>query len=47
MEYKKNWLDDTTNQPSNFRTRNWAKENNKSLGKYNNRNIKFKTSMIR
>ena len=52
-------LDDTTNQPSKFRARNWVEINNESPGdqnddgknKYNtednNKNIKFKTSMIR
>ena len=46
MEYKKiiSLLDDTTNQPSNFRKINWVEIND---GSYNNDNIKFKTSMIR
>ena len=37
MEYKKiiNLLDDTKNQPSKFRTRNWVEINNKSQGAYN------------
>ena len=49
MEYQKtiNLLDGTTNQPSKFRTRNWAEINDKSRGKYDNSSIKFKTSMIR
>ena len=58
MEYQKiiNLLDDTTNQPSKFRTRNWVKINDESQGAYNdnddnnnnnNNNIKFKTPMIR
>ena len=43
-----NLLDDKTNQPSKFRTRNWVEINNESLGTYNERNqIKFKTSMTR
>ena len=49
MEYKKtiNLLDDTTNQPSKFRTRNWAEINDESKGRYDNINIRFETSMIR
>ena len=37
MEYQKiiNLLDDTTNQPSKFRTRNWVERNVESKGKYN------------
>ena len=58
MEYQKiiNLLDDTTNQPSKFRTRNWVEINDKSLGDYknddddnnndDNNNIKYKTTMI-
>ena len=35
MEYQKirNLLDDTTNQPSKFRTRNWVEINDESKGK--------------
>ena len=49
MEYQKkiNLLDDTTNQPSKFRTRNWVEINYDSKGKYDNSNIRFKTSIIR
>ena len=49
MEYQKiiNLLDDTTNQPSKPRTRNWVEINDESKGKYDNSNIRFKTSMIR
>ena len=49
MEYQKiiNLLDNTTNQPSKFRTRNWVEINDKSKGKYDNGNIRFKTSMIK
>ena len=49
MEYKKiiNILDNSTNQPSKFRIRNWVKINNELKGKYDNSNIRFKTSMIR
>ena len=49
MEYQKitNLLDDITNQSSNSRTRNWVETNDESKGKYDNSNIRFKTSMIR
>ena len=50
MEYQKikNLLDDTTNQPSELRTRNWVEINVESRETYNISNqIKFKTSMIR
>ena len=50
MEYQKiiNLLDDTTNQPPEFRTRNWVEINYESWGTHNVSNqIKFKTSMIR
>ena len=49
MEYQKiiNLLDETTNQPSKFRTRNWVEINDESKGRYDNSNIRFKTSMIR
>ena len=46
MEYQKiiNLLDDTTNQPSEFRTRNWVEINVESRGTYNESSqIKFKT----
>ena len=48
MEYQKiiNLLDDTMNQPSKLRTTNWVEINNESKGKYDNSNIRFKTSMI-
>ena len=48
-EYQKmiNLLDETTNQPSKFRTRNWIAINNESKGRYHNSNIRFKTSTIR
>ena len=38
MEYQKiiNLLDDSTNQPSKFRTSNWAEINDESRGAYNN-----------
>ena len=49
MEYQKiiNLLDDTTNQPFKFRTINWVETNDESKRKYNNSNIRFKTSMVR
>ena len=49
MEYQKiiNLLDDTTNQQSKFRTRNWVEINDESKGRYDNSNIRFKTFMIR
>ena len=38
MKYQKirNLLDETTNQPSKFRTRNWVEINNEKWGAYNN-----------
>ena len=43
-----NWLDDTTNQPSKFRIRNWIQANDESRGTYDySSNIKFKTTLIR
>ena len=51
MEYQKiaNLIDDNTlNQPSKFRTRNWIEINDKSRGAYNvNSQIKFKTTMLK
>ena len=51
MEYQKiaNLIDDDTlNEPSKFRTRNWAEVNDESRGAYNvNSQIKFKTSMLK
>ena len=54
MDYQKiiNLLDNTVNQPSKFRTRNWVKMNDESWAAYNNdenrnNNIKFTTSIIR
>ena len=48
MEYQKiaNLLDDASNQPSKFKTKNWAEINGESRGTYNvNSQIKFKTTM--
>ena len=49
MEYPKiiNLLQDTTNQPSKFRTGNWFEINDELKEKYDNNNIRFKISMIR
>ena len=49
-EYQKiiNLLDNTPNQPSKFRTKNWIEINVDSCETYNtNSQIKFKTSMLR
>ena len=49
MEYQKiaNLTDDTSNQPSKFRTKNWVEINDESRGAYNvNSQIKFKTTML-
>ena len=42
-----NLLDDTTNQPSKFRTRDWVEINDESKGRYDNSNITFKTFVAR
>ena len=42
-----NLLHYTTNQPSKFRTRNWVQINDKSKGRYDNNNVRFKASIIR
>ena len=50
MEYQKimNLLDNASNQPSNFRTKNWVKINDESRGGYNvNSQIRFKTTMLK
>ena len=51
MEYQKiaNLIDDNTlNQPSKFRTRNWIEINDEPRGAYNvNSQIKFKTRMLK
>ena len=49
MEYQKiiNLLDDTTNQPSKFRTWNWIEINDESNERYDNSNIRSKTCIIR
>ena len=48
MEYQKiaNLLDNTSNQPSKFRTKNWVEISGESRGTYSvNRQINFKTSI--
>ena len=50
MEYQKiaNLLDNASNQPSKFRTKNWVEINDEARGTYSpNKQIKFKTSMLR
>ena len=50
MEYQKiaNFLDDASNQPSKFKTKNWVEINDKSRGTYIvNSQIKFKTTMLK
>ena len=50
MEYKKiiKLLENTSNQPTKFRTKKWVEINDKSRGTFNtNCQIKFKTSMLR
>ena len=50
MEYQKiiNLLDNTPNQPTKFRTKNWVEINDESRGTHNTNNqISFKTSMLR
>ena len=50
MEYQKiaNLIDDASNQPSKFKTKNWVEINDESRGTYNvNSQMKFKTSMLK
>ena len=50
MEYQKiaNLIDDTSNQPSKFRTKNWVEINDESRGAYNvGSQIKIKTTMLK
>ena len=50
MEYQKimNLLDNTSNQTSKFRTKNWIEINDQSRGAYNtNSDIRFKTTMLK
>ena len=49
MEYQKiaNSIDDASNQPSKFRTKNWVEINDESRRTYKvNSQIKFKTTML-
>ena len=50
MDYQKiaNLLDNTSNQPSKFRTKNWVEINDDVRGAYSpNKQIRFKTTMLR
>ena len=49
MEYQKirNLLDNASNQPSKFRTRNWVEINDEPRGTYTSKSIRFKTTMLR
>ena len=50
MEYQKiaNLLNDESNKPSKFRTRNWVEINDDITGSYSpDRLIRFKTAMLR
>ena len=50
MEYQKivNLIDNVSNQPSKFRTKNWVEINDESREAYNvNSQIKFKTTMLK
>ena len=49
MEYQKiaNLLDNTSNQPSKFRTKNWVEINDESRRTYTSNEIRFKTTMLR
>ena len=50
MEYQKiaNLIDDESNQPSKFRTKNWVERNDESRGTYHvNSQIKFKSTMLK
>ena len=50
IEYQKitNLLNDESNKPSKFRTRNWVEINDEARGAYStNKQIKFKTAMLR
>ena len=49
MEYQKiaNFLDNTSNQPSKFITKNWVEINDESRGTYSVNRQNVKTSMLR
>ena len=48
MEYQKiiNLLDDTTNQPSKLRIKDWVEINDESKGRQDNSNVRFKRSNL-
>ena len=49
MEYQKisNLLENTSDNLSKFRTRNWVEINDDSRGTYTNADIKFKSTMLK
>ena len=49
MENQKiaNFLNDESNQPSKFRTRNWVELDDESRGTYTGNDIRFKTTMLK
>ena len=49
MEYQKiaNLLESTSDNLSQFRTRNWVEINDDSRGTYTNADIKFKTTVLK
>ena len=50
MEYQKiaNLIEDASNQPSKFRTKNWVEINDESRGTYNGKSqVKFKITMLK
>ena len=49
MEYQKiNFLENTLNQPSNYRTKNWIEVDDDLRGTYNtNSQMKLKTSILK
>ena len=49
MEYQKiaNLLESTSDNLSQFRTKNWVETNDDSRGTYTNADIKFKTTMLK
>ena len=49
MEYQKisNLLENTSDNLSKFRRRNWVEINDESRGNYPNSDIRFKTTMLR
>ena len=49
MEYQKiaNLLENTLDNLSKFRTRNWVEINDESRGNYTNSDTRFKTTMLR